>query len=112
MRGTGLPSSETWKERSGRCRSGLWKKQRNTTRGKKLEQILEPINSGAVEASPDCLFGRFLKQVYLPFYKRKWKPSTTESNEDRFKHHLTQFEDVPLNAMNRIACKNSWTVKR
>jgi integrase len=30
-----------------------------------------------------------MEQVYLPFYRRKWKGSTTESNEYRLRFHLT-----------------------
>src|SRR5262249_30077949 len=31
----------------------------------------------------------FVDQVYLPFYRRKWKRSTIMTNEDRLAHHLT-----------------------
>ena len=68
---------------------------------KKLEQILEPINGALVDVSPACPLGQFLKQVYLPFYRRKWKSSTAASNEDRFQHHLSEFEERPMNNISR-----------
>ena len=30
-----------------------------------------------------------MDQVYLPFYRRKWKNSTAACNMDRLRHHLT-----------------------
>ena len=33
-------------------------------------------------------FQEFVKQVFLPYYRRKWKHSTRMTNEYRFKNHL------------------------
>jgi integrase len=69
---------------------------------KKLATILEPINTRLAEPSPNCTFGQFINQVYLPFYKRKWKPSTAASNQDRLRFHLTgPFEDRALSSFTR-----------
>jgi integrase len=33
-------------------------------------------------------YQKFVKQVFLPYYRRKWKHSTRMTNEDRFKNHV------------------------
>lgn len=68
----------------------------------RLAGILEPINARTVEPSSDFGFGQFARQVYLPFYRRKWKASTAESNEGRIAYHLTSiFADHPLTTFTR-----------
>jgi integrase len=63
---------------------------------------LEPINSSVAEPTADFKFGTFVRQVYLPFYRRKWKVSTTGSNEDRVGRHLVRvFDGRPLQSFNR-----------
>ena len=54
-----------------------------------LASIVAPINSRGSEPSERKSFGDFVRDVYLPFYRRKWKRSTVMTNEDRLKHHLT-----------------------
>jgi hypothetical protein len=41
-----------------------------------LAAILAPINNDRSEPSEQRSFGGFVQQVYLPFYRRKWKRST------------------------------------
>src|SRR5258708_40320373 len=53
----------------------------------KLASLLEPINCNLGGPAPDLLFGSFVKQVYLPFYRPKWKRSTTTCNEGRVQLH-------------------------
>ena len=53
-----------------------------------LDAILAPINSRADAPSPSKKWGEFVNQTYLPFYRRKWKRSTTLTNEDRLRVHL------------------------
>lgn len=68
----------------------------------RLAKILEPINARVVEPSPDILFGAFVRQIYLPFYRRKWKESTVETNRDRIEHQLMPaFEGRPLSEFTR-----------
>lgn len=55
----------------------------------RLARILEPINAELTDPKPHCSFGQFVRQVYLPFFRRKWKESTTVTNEERIEHHLT-----------------------
>ena len=54
-----------------------------------LAALLGPINSRRSEPSDQQRFGDFVRDVYLPFYRRKWKRSTAMTNEDRLAHHLT-----------------------
>jgi hypothetical protein len=54
----------------------------------KLANILAPINSDLDLPSSKTSFDDFVKQIYLPFYRRKWKKSTAGTNVDRLNHHL------------------------
>ncbi len=53
-----------------------------------LAAILAPINEKHDSPSGKWSFGNFVRQIYLPFYRRKWKDSTTGTNEDRIGYHL------------------------
>jgi len=53
-----------------------------------LADILVPINKRSNPVSSQWKFGDFIRQVYFPFYKRKWKGSTVMTNEHRVQHHL------------------------
>lgn len=53
-----------------------------------LNAILGPINSRAAAPSSSTVWGDFVNNVYLPFYRRKWKLSTRLTNEDRFRVHF------------------------
>jgi integrase len=67
----------------------------------KLAKILEPINTQQ-ECAAEIEFGQFVRQVYFPFYRRKWKRSTIETNEDRFKQHLLpEFERRKLDTFRK-----------
>src|ERR1700693_1042431 len=66
-----------------------------------LAAIVAPINNRR-EPSSQINFGDFVRDIYLPFYRRKWKRSTTGTNEDRLANHLTaQFDARPLGSFNR-----------
>jgi hypothetical protein len=45
--------------------------------------------SPAGVATPSTTWGEFVNRTYLPFYRRKWKISTKETNEARIRAHLT-----------------------
>lgn len=67
-----------------------------------LGRLLEPINSALNQPRPELPFGSFVRQVYLPFYKRKWKSSTTACNAARFDVHLfLPFEERALSTFSR-----------
>jgi len=61
-----------------------------------LAALVAPLNSKRSEPSERKGFGEFVRDVYLPFYRRKWKRSTTMTNEDRLAHHLTSEFDARL----------------
>ena len=54
-----------------------------------MASIVAPINARSTTPSATTKFGDFVKEVYLPFYRRKWKKSTLMTNEDRLRFHLT-----------------------
>ena len=66
----------------------------------KLAEILVSINTPQFSREPE--FGQFIGRVYLPFYKRKWKDSTAETNEYRIRRHLTpEFDQRRLDSIRR-----------
>lgn len=76
----------------------MTKSQANRT----LAEIVAPLNANQEDRSEDWKFGDFVNQVYLPFYRRKWKSSTAASNADRLRHHLTsEFDGKPLVSFTR-----------
>lgn len=67
-----------------------------------LAALVAPVNSKRAEPSEQTRFGDFVRDVYLPFYRRKWKRSTVMTNEDRLAHHLTsEFDTRLLTSFNR-----------
>jgi integrase len=54
----------------------------------KLADILAPINGEQDLPSSETKLDDFVKQIYLPFYRRKWKKSTEGTDVDRLNHHL------------------------
>ena len=69
----------------------------------KLARLLEPLNNRLAEPTPDFQFGAFVRQVYLPFYRRKWKASTTACNEDRLGRHYDIFHGQGLSIYAELA---------
>ena len=81
--------AQWWQE--GHHRNKVLGKIRKMTKSEaegKLADILAPINSDQDLPSSKASFDDFVKQVYLPFYRRKWKRSTAGTNVDRLNHHL------------------------
>ena len=82
--------AQYWEDNHRRKKTlGLVSKVPRAQAQKELDAILGPINSRAQSPSAGTKFGDFMKNVYLPFYKRKWKRSTRLTNEDRLRVHLT-----------------------
>lgn len=50
--------------------------------------ILGPINARSVSPSASAKFGEFVNNIYLPFYRRKWKRSSASTNEERLRIYL------------------------
>lgn len=55
---------------------------------RKLDRILGPINSRLAEPTPEFRFDGFVRDIYFPFYRRKWKASTAACNASRIELHL------------------------
>ncbi len=72
-----------------------------------LAALLVPFNAGQARLADGWLFGDFVRQVYLPFFRRKWKRTTALCNEDRIKHHLyPEFAARKLRAFRREELQN------
>jgi hypothetical protein len=54
-----------------------------------LAAILLSVKDKRQVPSDNYTFDYLVNQIYLPFYRRKWKLSTAACNLDRLKHHLT-----------------------
>lgn len=81
---------------------GLISKMTKSEAQAALAEILAPLNSRDVPPSKSWLVADFTKQVYLPFYGRKWKHSTAMSNLDRLKNHvISEFGHLTLGQLNR-----------
>src|SRR5439155_2528711 len=80
-----------YRDREGRKRKvslGPVSKTKKYHAETRLAQILASINAGVGEPlPPSCSFGQFVRQIYLPFYRRKWKPSTTDANDHPVRYH-------------------------
>jgi integrase len=67
-----------------------------------LATLVAPINNRRSHPSGQTSFGGFIRDVFLPFYRRKWKRSTLMTNEDRFANHLTaEFDARALGSVGR-----------
>lgn len=67
-----------------------------------LAVILSPVNSRSDSPSEHRNFDDFLANTYFPFFRRKWKPSTAYSNEDRIRHHLlSEFTRREIGSLSR-----------
>ncbi len=57
------------------------------------------VVAGLKERSHGTTFDQFVEKVYFPFYSRKWKHSTRETNVNRIRAHLVgwfQFRDLSM----------------
>lgn len=92
-----------WEDGHRRKRTvGLRSQITKTEAQAQLAEILSPLNSRQTTPSAACTLDVFVQGTYLPFFRRKWKRSTTMTNEDRIKHHLTNdFGPRPLASFRR-----------
>jgi integrase len=95
--------AQWWEDGHRRKRTlGLVSKVPKAQARAELDAILAPINSRAEAPSPSRKWGEFVKNVYLPFYRRKWKRSSTLTNEDRLRVHLFPiYSERTLGSFNR-----------
>ena len=67
-----------------------------------LAAIGAPINGQQGYVSQRIGFQTFVDTIYIPFYTRKWKPSTLEANRQRVGSQLNQrFKNQPVKEFHR-----------
>ena len=68
-----------------------------------MAEILEPLNEKArQQITPIYTFRRYMNEVFLPVYRRKWKESTRMSSESAIQTHLIpEFGDRLLRDVKR-----------
>ena len=87
---------------SERTRSGRFQRPESPSPRPRLADILAPINSRLGAPCAELSFDDFIQQIYLPFYTRKWKRSTTMTNVDRIRNHLmAEFSGRALDSFDR-----------
>lgn len=100
--------AQWWED--GHRRNKTLGKVRELTKSQAQDQlvaILPTAKCGSQTPSKEITFGDFVNETYLPFYRRKWKASTTYSNLDRLRHHVTcEFGGRTLSSFTRDALQN------
>jgi integrase len=66
-----------------------------------LASIVAPVNARSATPSAAAKLGDFVSNIYLPFYRRKWKRSSAMTNEDRLRVHILPFAPRTLGSFNR-----------
>ena len=66
-----------------------------------LNAIVTPVNNPVLQGIASTLQD-FIEDVYLPFYRGKWKGSTAETNESRIRFHILRvFGDRNVTGISR-----------
>ena len=77
---------------------------KDMTKGKAREEVAKIVAAqrAELEIKRHWRFGDFINEIYLPFYRRKWKLSTRGSNENRIEIHLVErFHDRDITGFAR-----------
>jgi integrase len=71
---------------------GLASELKKGDANEKCQEFMRKINGGDRTAAPvrPPTVKEFLDQVYLPFYRGKWKESTAGTTENRIQHHIVK----------------------
>jgi hypothetical protein len=70
---------------------------------KALDCILAPFNAWSGIGNWNMRVGNFIRDVYYPFCRRKWKRSTRMTTEQRIDQHIVSgLEDSELRAVQRV----------
>jgi integrase len=88
----------------GKRKSQIVGSMKDMTKGKAREEVAKIVAAERATLEPNrhSSFGEFVKEVYLPFYRRKWKLSTRGSNENRVQIHLVErFRDRDMTGFTR-----------
>jgi hypothetical protein len=74
-----------WREGEHRRTKTLGQKSEMTEAEAKalLDGILAPLNAKQEPPTGNMQFGAYVREVYFPFCRRKWKRSTRMTTEDR-----------------------------
>jgi hypothetical protein len=69
---------------------GLASEMNKGTADEKRQEFMREINGGVrtTKATRPPTVAEFLDQVYLPFYRGKWKESTAGTSENSLRHHI------------------------
>jgi len=70
-----------------------WASEMNKgTADEKRQEFMREINGGGrtTGATRQTTVAEVLEQVYLPFYRGKWKESTAGTSENRLRHHIAK----------------------
>jgi integrase len=72
-----------------------------------LDKILAPLNARQEPETGKMPFGDFVRDVYYPFCRRKWKRSTRMTTEQRIDQHIIpEFEETELRIVRRTALQD------
>ena len=71
---------------------GLASEMKKGDANEKRQDFMREINGGDRTVGParPATVQEFLDQVYLPFYRGKWKESTASTTENRIQHHIVK----------------------
>src|SRR5215467_10538026 len=72
---------------NGKRRSKLIGSVSDMTKTKAKQEVAKIAEAQRHEGSTQY-FGKFVEDVYFPFYLRKWKASTRDNNMNRIRKHL------------------------
>lgn len=90
-----------WRDENGVKKSetlGLRKEMTKTAAREAVAEIVSKIKRSSSRSS----FGNFVRDIYLPFYTRKWKGSTKAKNSNRVDVHLVrEFDECELSLFKR-----------
>jgi len=98
-----------WREGEHRRTKTLGQKSEMTKAEAKglLDSILAPLNARQEPQTGNMPLGSYIRDVFFPFCRRKWKRSTRMTTEDRINYHIVpEFEDSALRTIGRVALQD------
>jgi integrase len=94
-----------WRESEHRRTKTLGQKSKMTKTEARavLDSILAPLNARQEPQTGKMQLGAFVRDVYYPFCRRKWKRSTRMTTEQRINQHIvSELEDSELRTIGRV----------
>ena len=94
-----------WREAGSRRTKTLGPKSEltKTNARKRLDLILAPINAWSGAGNWNMRVGDFIRDVYYPYCRRKWKRSTRMTTEERINNHIVpELEESEIRTVNRV----------